>query len=186
MTEIDDKSLLKCTIKKSADVLKKVLLYGLYVVIISILIIAMVAGGYLVWLGFNSSLSTVIYSSIISVLFSIPWYVYVGAMAVLAIPVYSLVWCIARELTDEDWKSEIAKIIALALAFFLALTILAIAFITLLALAFTLFAFFLAAFIAPLTIPLAFFLNSKIFLFIGAYLHYRKRMKLLKEAEKKE
>jgi hypothetical protein len=165
MTEINDRSLLKCTIKKSVDVLKKVLLYGLYVVIISILIIAMVAGGYLVWLLFNSSLSTVIYSSIISVLFSIPWYVYVGGVAVMAIPVYSLVWCIARELTDEDWNSEIAKNIALAAA-------LAIALAAALAIALTIA--LAAALAAALAIPL----DSKILLFIGAYLHYRKRVKL--------
>jgi len=32
MTDIDDKSLLRCTIKKSADVLKKVVLYGSYII----------------------------------------------------------------------------------------------------------------------------------------------------------
>ena len=115
MVDSGDKSLLKCTIKKSVDVFKKVVIYGLYSAVIIILITAIAAVGYLIWLGFNSSLATIIYSSIISLLISIPWYVYVGVIAILAIPVYSLLWCIARVHKMYDWYCdhivEIARVV---------------------------------------------------------------------------
>jgi hypothetical protein len=180
MVDIEDKSLLKCTIKKSVDVLKKVVLYGLYSAVTIILITAIAAVGYLVWLGFNSSLATIIYSSIISLLVSIPWYVYIGVVAVLAIPVYSLVWCIARELTDEDWKSgeaaTVSVISAIAITLGIIITIIGISIaisdtktnapVILLGLsAILLGVFFLLE--GPKTLS-----------FPGAYLHYRRRMKL--------
>ena len=77
-------------------------------------------------------------------------------------------------LTDEDWQSDIAK--NLAFAFALALPLAAFAALPLAAFA----AFAFAAFAAFA------FADPKIFLVIGAYLHYRKRMKILKEAEQKE
>ena len=180
MPEIEDKSLLKCTIKKSVDVLKKVVLYGLYSAVTIILITAIAAVGYLIWLGFNSSLATIIYSSIISLLVSIPWYVYVGVIALLAIPVYSLVWCIARELTEEDLKSDEAK--SHASFIFMSSFILS---------AFSAFFAYIQSFnnidvfnfIFGFAIILAFIGTISVFvievsLFPGAYLHYRRRMKL--------
>ena len=188
MPEIEDKSLLKCTIKKSVDVLKKVVLYGLYSAVTIILITAIAAVGYLIWLGFNSSLATIIYSSIISLLVSIPWYVYVGVIALLAIPVYSLVWCIARELQDEDWKSDAATTFAFAFA----LAAFALSAVAAFAFALAVFAFFALPAVAAFALSaLAAFalsapatdVDSKVFLLPGAYMNYRKRMKVIKEGE---
>jgi hypothetical protein len=100
MTEIEDKSLLICTLKKSADVLKKVVMYGSYV-IVAIAIISAIA--YLVWLGFNSPLIIVIYSSIISLLISIPWWAYSIVMAIVAIVGYSFLWCANRFQLCRYW-----------------------------------------------------------------------------------
>ena len=185
MTEINDKSLLKCTIKKSTDVLKKVMLYASYTVVALTAIAIGYFGAIKLWepiVNVFSVAISAIWSIIISIgtiLLIVPWYVYAGAIALLAIPVYSLVWCIAKELTDEDWKSDIAQGIALVLAsipitFVLIALTLVLAFppITLapIALAFIPIVLALIAFILIAT-------DSEIFLFPGAYLHYRKRMK---------
>ena len=188
MTDIDDKSLLRCAIKKSADVLKKVVLYGSYMIAAIAIVYFGVAIVYFgvtkIWEPLINAIST-----IISFLFGIPelfWalplvmkLIILGIVSLGVIGVYSLVWCIARDLEKEDWESDSAKdIAALALALAFALVALALA----LAFAFALVAFALAAF-ALATFALA---DPKIFLVIGAYLHYRKRMKILKEAEQKE
>jgi len=157
VTEINDRSLLKCTIKKSADVLKKVVLYGLYVIAA---ITAIVIGTAIVYFGITklwepivnviSVVITAIWSIITvigSILLTIPWYIYIGGMAVLTIPVYSLLWCVARDLEKEDWESDSAKDIALA---------------------------------AIVALDIAAITDSKLFLFPGAYLHYRKRMRELR------
>jgi hypothetical protein len=103
-------------------------------------------------------------------------------VALAAILIYSLLWCIARNLTEDDWQSGSAKDISEEITLVLTLLVL-----TLLALALALaFAFAFALALAPLAFvfaPLAFTLafalfiskDSKAFLFIGAYLHYRKR-----------
>jgi len=179
MTEINDRSLLKCTIKKSADVLKKVVLYGSYV-IAAITIVYF--GVTKIWEPLINAIST-----IISFLFGIPelfWalplvmkLIILGIVSLGVIGVYSLVWCIARDLEKEDWDSDSAKDIALA-----AVAALAFALVLAIALAFAGLAFALAA-LALAAFTLATIANPKIFLVIGAYLHYRKRMKILKEAE---
>jgi hypothetical protein len=174
MTDIDDKSLLRCTIKKSADVLNKVVLYGSYVIAA---ITAIVIGTAIVYFGITKLWEPLInaISTIISFLFGIPelfWalplvmkLIILGIVSLGVIGVYSLVWCIARDLEKEDWESDSAKDIALA-AFALTL---AFAFA---ALAFAALAFALT--LAALAFALA-LANPKIFLVIGAYLHYRKR-----------
>jgi len=186
-TEIEDKSLLKCTIKKSADVLKKVVLYGSYVITAITAIVIIYFGITMIWEPLvkiiSGGITTIwlILTPIGIFLLMIPWYVYVGGVAVLAIPVYSLLWCIARELTDEDWKSDSAKnitVLALALAF--AVITLAIA-ITLAAIVLTLALAFAVITLAAIVLALA--SNSKLFSFPGAYLHYRKRIQC---QEKKE
>jgi hypothetical protein len=199
MTEINDRSLLKCTIKKSADVLKKVVLYGSY----------MIAAITIVYFGVTKIWEPLInaISTIISFLFGIPelfWalplvmkLIILGIVSLGVIGVYSLVWCIARDLEKEDWESDSAKDIALAafaafasLAFAalaLALAFAALAFALALALAFASLAF--AAFALALAFAslaalasLASLANPKIFLVIGAYLHYRKRTRELRQA----
>ena len=163
MTEINDRSLLKCTIKKSADVLNKVVLYGPYVIAA---ITAIVIGTAIVYFGITKLWEPIVnvisaaITAIWAVLSAIPWYVYVGGVAVMAIPVYSLLWCIVRELTEEDWNSDIASDIAIVA---LAIALVAIALVAIVALA-----------IAVIT-------DSKLFLFPGAYLHYRKRTRELRQ-----
>ena len=180
MVDSGDKSLLKCTIKKSVDVFKKVVIYGLYSAVIIILITAIAAVGYLIWLGFNSSLATIIYSSIISLLISIPWYVYVGAVALLAILLYSLIWCIAREFTEEDWNCWMSREFAFAI-------IIGVPFIVSVIIC---WAVPQLTFVVFLSMAIAIFVGGfsvcssdteskvepNILGFIGAYLHYRKRM----------
>jgi len=181
-TEIEDKSLLKCTIKKSADVLKKVVLYGSYVITAITAIVIIYFGITMIWEPLvkiiSGGITTIwlILTPIGIFLLMIPWYVYVGGVAVLAIPVYSLLWCIARELTDEDWKSDSAKNITV-LALTLAFTVLA------LALAFAVITLAIAITLAAIVLTLALASNSKLFSFPGAYLHYRKRIQC---QEKKE
>ena len=187
MTDIDDKSLLRCTIKKSADVLKKVVLYGSYIIAAIAIVYFGVAIVYFgvtkIWEPLINAIST-----IISFLFGIPelfWalplvmkLIILGIVSLGVIGVYSLVWCIARDLEKEDWESDSAKDIALALALAFAFAALAFAALALPALAF-------AALALP-ALALPALAHPKIFLVIGAYLHYRKRMKILKEAEQKE
>ena len=187
MPEIEDKSLLKCTIKKSVDVLKKVVLYGLYSAVTIILITAIAAVGYLVWLGFHSSLVSdtisviwLILTSLGTILLAIPWYVYVGVIALLAIPVYSLIWCIARELTEEDWKSDEAKSHA---SFIFMSSFILSAFSAFFAYTQSFNSIDVFNFIFGFAIILAFIGTISVFvievsLFPGAYLHYRRRMKL--------
>ena len=188
MPEIEDKSLLKCTIKKSVDVLKKVVLYGLYSAVTIILITAIAAVGYLVWLGFHSSLVSdtisviwLILTSLGTIVLAIPWYVYVGVIALLAIPVYSLVWCIARELTEEDWESGEAATVSIISAIAITLGIIGIIIIGII-IAISDTKTNAPAILLGLSATLlgVFFLleGPKILLFPGAYLHYRKRMKL--------
>jgi uncharacterized protein with PQ loop repeat len=99
---------------------------------------------------------------------------------------YSFLWCIARELTDEDWKSKEAATVS-AIGFALA----AITLVIILVYAILVYATatsgsflaisFLAISIAASGIGIGLFVlvgDLKISLFPGAYLHYRKRMKL--------
>jgi membrane protein implicated in regulation of membrane protease activity len=93
-------------------------------------------------------------------------------------------------LEKEDWESDSAKDIALAaLAFALALALAALAFALAFALAALAFAAFaLAAFafaalaFAAFALAALAFADPKIFLVIGAYLHYRKRTRELQQA----
>jgi hypothetical protein len=205
MTTNDDKSLLRCTWKKSADVLKKVVLYGSYVIValtgITLAILIINTTVDLIYKTVFYILSTigpclVIISSMLTpvgiFLLIIPWYGYVGIVAVMAIPVYSLLWCITRELQDEDWKSDAATTFAFAafafafatFAFAFALAAFALAVFAAFALAaFALAAFALAVFAAFALAAFALAPDSKVFLLPGAYMNYRKRMKAIKAGE---
>ena len=143
--ETNDKSLLRCTIKKSADVVKKLVMYASYIIVAAAAVESSLYEFVGIW---NAIQDPIKYA--VALLVGIPWYYYAGVVALAAIPVYSLLWCVARELTDEDWNSNKAKDVAFAIAVAGA------------------FAFIIAFAIAP---------DSKVLLFIGAYLHYRKRVK---------
>ena len=194
MTTIDDKSLLRCTWKKSADVLKKVVIYGSYVIValtgITLAILIINTTVDLIYKTVFYILSTigpclVIISSMLTpvgtFLLIIPWYGYVGIVAVMVIPVYSLLWCITRELQDEDWKSDAATTFAFAVFATFATFAFAVFATFALAIFATFAAFALAVFAVFATF--AFALDSKVFLLPGAYMNYRKRMKVIKEGE---
>jgi len=184
MTDIDDKSLLRCTIKKSADVLKKVVLYGSYVIAAITAIAIVYFGVTKIWEPLINAIST-----IISFLFGIPelfWalplvmkLIILGIVSLGVIGVYSLVWCIARDLEKEDWESDSAKDIALVaiVALVIAIVALAIALVAIVALVIA-----IVALVAIVALAIAVITDSKLFLFPGAYLHYRKRTRELQQA----
>jgi hypothetical protein len=171
--EANDKSLLRCTIKKSVDVAKKIGKYAAGTALGILAAVLVIYGAIGIWT-IAADPAYKYLTAIVSFLFSIPWYCYAGIVAITAIPVYSLLWCVARELTEEDWESNEAAYLTLAslpLALaFLALTLASLTLASLpLALAFLALALALA--LASLAT------DTKAFLFIGAYLHYRKRVK---------
>ena len=193
------RDLLKCTLKKSKSVLAKVVLLAAYGVVG--LTVAAIAG-YALFIALTigapiasdcAGVLSGVLGSIILAIVSIPWYYYAIVIAVLAIPGYSLIWCMARELTEEDWESDTAENIAPAISFALAIALslvltalaLALAFAPALAIALSLPALALAtlAFALSLALSLALALAEKpsiwyhIFRFPGAYLHYRKRIR---------
>ena len=150
-------SLMRCWLKKSCSVSVKV---GKYLGCIAIVAIA----AYVVWLGATSQKAVEIWtaftnwcgsaSAILSNLIgSVPWPVWVILAIVGTIVGYSGAWCLARRFTDEDWQSNEAKnaLAALALA---------------------LFALALALADSDPSSS-AYFVGR----FLGAYLHYRKRIK---------
>lgn len=107
----DNASLLQCTMKKSKQVLWEVLKYGVYLVA-GVLAITFCIYGVIALYELILPVSAIFLLNITLVwqfLVAVPWYVYAGIMGVAAIPVYSLLWCIARDLTEEDWKSDTAK-----------------------------------------------------------------------------
>ena len=111
MTEIEQKehSLLRCTVKKSSQVLWKVLKYGTY---LAIGILAIVFAFYGAFAIYELILPGI--TSVWQFLITVPWYVYAGIIGIAAIPVYSALWCIARDLTEEDWESNAADNFAFA------------------------------------------------------------------------
>lgn len=122
---IPDKSLFRCTLKKSADVTAKVVLYASYAVVgvtaAVLAIYGMLACCAAIWELIKDAvhyLAYIIANGVVgglALLVSIPWYVYAGVVAVAAIPVYSFLWCVARELTEEDYQSDTAKVVAFLL-----------------------------------------------------------------------
>lgn len=174
MTEIEkDASLLRCTLKKSWSVFGKVLKYGTYLVGAIVAIVFAFYGAIAIY-----ELVTPGLASVWQFMVAVPWYYYVGIVGVAAIPVYSALWCIARDLTEEDWKSDAAKNSAF--------TVFALAFF---ALAFppSAFAFFALAFFALAVFTFTFFALAltkpgSIWYYIGrffgaAYHHYMKKEK---------
>jgi hypothetical protein len=87
----------------------------------------------------------------VALLVSIPWYYYAGAVALLVVPAYSFLWCVARDLTEEDWKSNSANNFAVfVVATFIAFVVSAFVFVVPVFLAFVVsaFVFVVATFIA--------------------------------------
>jgi len=114
-----EKSLARCILKKSVSVSGKLLEAGLVVTIIACI-------AYLVYMssirlapaaiafgGWLRQVFSDILTAGFGVLSWIPWYVYAFAGVVLAIVVYSTLWCLAREVTPEDYaKKEVNEMVA--------------------------------------------------------------------------
>ena len=146
--QIDDKSLLRCTVKKSVHVFERLFVYIAYLIVGCTI-------GAITYLGVTNILfPSVAYGVIVAVAFlvSIPWYYYAGAVALLAVPAYSFLWCVARDLTEEDWKSNSANNFAVfVVPVFLAFVVSAFVFVVATFIAFVVvsaFVFVVATFIA--------------------------------------
>lgn len=116
MTE--EKSMLRCTVRKFVSVTHKALKWGS---ITGVFILVIGAMGWIGWsirdqisAGWQTFVSVCAgaVGLILGPIAAVPWYAWV----VLAIPCamlgYSFLWCVARELRDEDWKSDIAANVA--------------------------------------------------------------------------
>jgi hypothetical protein len=185
MTE--DKNLLTCTLKKSASVIKKLGFYAVCAITAVGASVLAIYGAAGIWSVCAESISKVI-AAIISGIWSIPQYVIeapllvkiglAGIGVLAAIGIYSFLWCIARDLTKEDWRSEEAN--ALVFVFALAL---ALALVFVFALVLTLV--FALALVLTLALALALAVDPVsritvwyyVFRFFGAYIHYRRRIK---------
>jgi len=159
--------ILKCTIKKSVDVVKKLVLAVSYAVVAGTTITISIYGIVGIWQAIQNPLHMVV-----SFLSGIPWYYYAGIVAIAAVPVYSFLWCVARELTEDDWESEEARWFATAV---IVVAIVAIAVVSAAAAA------VIVAVVATIAVvsasAAAAAVDSKALLFVGALLHYRKRIK---------
>ncbi len=102
-------SILKCTLKKSLEVTKKLVLYASYVIVGIAGVFFAIYGtmGLLEWslTVFMIPASWIIGGSL-GILISLPWYVYAGLLVVVGIVGYSFAWCVKRELTEEDYKES--------------------------------------------------------------------------------
>ncbi len=166
-TDPADKSLLRCTIMKSVDVFAKLVLYASYVVCGATALGLAVYGAMALYSIAVEPIQAFLAYALGGITFAgllaamVPWYVYVGIAAVAAIPVYSLLWCIARELTEEDWDfSEPYKRDVSWYEIILRIVTIPIAIVE---------GIMNPEGKSPKT--------RKVVFFIGAYLHYRKRMK---------
>jgi hypothetical protein len=114
----EESSLLHCTVKKSNQVLWKVLKYGMYLAVGILATIFAFYGAVAIY-----GLVVPGLVCIWQFLTGVPWYIYLSILGIAAIPVYSLLWCITRDLTEEDWKSNAAENLTLAFAAFATLAL---------------------------------------------------------------
>jgi len=170
-----DVSLLRCTLKKSQQVFAKVVLNISYIIVV----LALIGCGYLLFTGVLIPIISPVVAAIIAgiwtivaVILIIPWYYYLAGIAILVIPVYSFLWCIARELTDEDWESGEAKALAAAAVFAAAVVA-----VVIVALAPVAVAVAVAAAAVGAAVGAAIAFDSKLMWFPGACLHYWRRMR---------
>ena len=116
---LKEPSILRCTVKKSWHVGSKVILYASYVIVTITVLAAGWFGANGIWEAIKNPLAA-LWQTVTGAVASIPWYAYVAVAGVLTIPAYSFLWCVSRDLTEADWKSDAAKLAAIALALALA------------------------------------------------------------------
>jgi hypothetical protein len=168
-------NIFRCAVKKTTSLWSRHILYVSYVIDGLAAAILAFYGIVGIWQAL-SPIAERLWEIVTGAIISVPWWAYVIIGIIGAYFGYSLLWCMARNLTDEDWQSEKAKKFGSDLALALALALFALA---LAASALALFALALAASALALAASALFALadsNCKAVLFIGAYLHYRERM----------
>jgi hypothetical protein len=106
-----DISLWKCTIKKSKHVSLQVFKYIYWSVICCIIGGGVIAGLYIIYLASIklSSLWSILSNTFfgaIGLFYLIPWWVYVIIAVIAAIPIYSFLWCLNRDITEDDKKID--------------------------------------------------------------------------------
>jgi len=193
MTENTDHNLLRCTVKKSLDVVQKLILWASYAIVgLAGLVVALYGAIalYGVLVTPTASLAMQIYelvasgfSAVISLLSLVPWYVYIGIAVIGAIPTYSFLWCVARELTEEDWKSDEAHRVTPGIGIIgivIGVCGIGIA-IGIAAVTGEVLVDSYGSIMGIIGIIIVFIHDTRPALFPGAYLHYRKRMKEAKE-----
>jgi hypothetical protein len=52
---------------------------------------------------------------VLSIIAAIPWFVWVILIMILAIPLYSLFWCLTRNMIPEDWNQNMYKTVSIIL-----------------------------------------------------------------------
>jgi hypothetical protein len=184
---LKEPNIIRCAVKKTASVIAKHILLMSY----AIVALAVIAIGYL---GFtNLALPAILWVAIsaafycgcvIGVLLSVAWYWYALVLISTTYFGYGFLWCVARELVDEDWRSDEADAVAAAVAAFaFAAAAFVFAAVATVAFAFAFAAFAVAvaavAAVAVAAVAVADDYNGtsscKIVRFVGAYLHYYRR-----------
>lgn len=98
-------SILKCTIKKSAHVTVRLILFAVVAAVF-------ISGIYVIWTLVPATMAALkavidlLASAVIDLLASVPWFVYATAGVLVTIFGYSWAWCVAREFTEEDWGCD--------------------------------------------------------------------------------
>ena len=181
MTE--DKSLLKCTIRKSISVAERLVVYAAYLIV-------GVTIGTVAWVGIPYLWNTIItiwnelgipafVMSVYSMLVSISPLVYAAISIPIGIIGYSLLWCINRELTTDDYTSDSAFVVAIVFAI-AAVAVAAIAAVAVAAFVFAAFAAIVVAIVVEIVFaaadnpegaaPVGFLWYA--FRFFGAWYHH--------------
>jgi len=166
MISEQDKSLLACWRKKSIDVTAKLILYAAYGIdILAVGLLAILAS---VWAYENFYSPTVgLFNGIVSlvslIIVFVPWYIWLGIIgvggSVTTILAYAYAWCVAREFTDEDWKTTTDTVYD-----YILFPIVVIIFI-------------IEVLYRPDRMRVRDYAALKVLTFPSAYLHYRKRIK---------
>jgi hypothetical protein len=169
--EISDPNIFRCAAKKTLSIIPKHIFYASCIVdaIAAIAILYIAATLVLIPIGVT------IVAAFAALLASIAWYWYALAVIPSVYYGYGLVWCIARELTDEDWKSDTAENVSAVLALVLGL-VLGLVLVLGLAMALVLGLVLGPVLVLGLVLGRACLgLEYRPLLFLGAYLHYRRR-----------
>jgi hypothetical protein len=175
----ESNGLLKCTIKKSISVAKKVaLIVGGIVLCVALiyaicLIISTAHDDILSGFSKISDFASVLYGYVSL----IPWWVYAGVVAILVILVYSFMWCVFREVTEDDWSGGTSSITVIIPVIISILSGAFCGFVIGIWCDADAFAYPMIIGVAAVFLLFSFLLPERSFTFIGAYLHYRNRIR---------